>query len=478
MPPDRQAALDALGFAWESAEKKPRDDSNLIAKWNLRYAELVAFQREHGHTRVPKGPPGNKVLWHWRHVQREFRRKGMLRAERIARLDALGFEWEEPDCHGRSREEKWETLWEAMFQQLVQFRERFGHGRVVGSWEKNPHLRKWAQRQRYARRCGVLRLDRQARLDALGFDWQIGRGGSNHDVWEQRYAELAAFQREHGHTRVGKGPPGNKVLWHWRHVQREFRRKGILKPERIARLDSLGFEWEEPPGKSPSMADFHARIWNAKFELLRQFHERFGHTRVPNRWKEPPGLGPWAQMQRRAIRRQTISAERLARLESLGFPSTVHPDPATRTSASYDQMWRARLDTLRQFHERFGHARVPRSWQEDPGLGEWVRAQRRAHRQNQLKPERQAQLDRLGFEWDASAAADSAAIHPGARDQRLRDLAAFQARFGHTRVPVQWKENPGLGAWASMQRHLRRKGRLSARRIALLVALGFDWGRP
>jgi len=44
---------------------------------------------------VPKG--FDHQLWHWRHVQREFLKKNMLSAERIARLDALGFEWEGRD---------------------------------------------------------------------------------------------------------------------------------------------------------------------------------------------------------------------------------------------------------------------------------------------------------------------------------------------------------------------------------------------
>ena len=469
---DRKARLDALGFAWQLKEGGQYADL-----WERRYAEMTAFKELHGHTRVTKEPPGNKVLWHWRHVQREFRRKGMLRAERIARLDAIGFEWEEPDRFGMSREEKWENLWERMFHELVQFKERFRHCRVVTDWEENPHLAKWVIRQRMARRRGELRADRKACLDALGFDWELKERGALADLWEQRYTEMVAFKEMHGHTRVPKRPPGNRVLWHWRHVQREFRRKGMLKAERIARLDAIGFEWEEPPGASRSLADYLEPLWNAKFERLRKFHERFGHTRVPKRWQEDQSLANWTMKQRQDIRRQKISAEHKARLDALGFQSGKPSARLHEESESYHGMWIARFEKLRQFQERFGHTRVPRRWREDPALGQWTSTQRRANRRNQLKPERKAQLESLGFEWHSIEALASATIYPGPRDQRVRELAAFKARFGHTRVPVRWKEDPGLGEWAAMQRHLRRKGRLNARRTAQLEALDFEWNR-
>jgi hypothetical protein len=261
-------------------------------------------------------------------------------------------------------------------------------------------------------------------------------------------------------------------------VQREFRRKGILKTERIARLDAIGFEWEEPPGAGRAVADYWEPRWNAMFELLRKFQERFGHTRVPKRWAEDQSLANWVQKQRWAIRVEKITSERRARLDALGFHSAKSSVRLPRAPGDNDQRWMAHWEKLRQFRERFGHTRVPRRWKDDPGLGEWVRVQRRAERRDRLKPERKAALGRLEFEWQPLGATASATIFPGVRDQRVSELRAFKIRFGHTRVPVHWKENPGLGAWAAMQRHLRRKGRLNARRTAQLEALGFEWDRP
>ncbi|HEV7406603.1 MAG TPA: helicase associated domain-containing protein [Chthoniobacteraceae bacterium] len=314
LPPDRQARLDALHFEWAL---KPH--GNLVALWERRFGEFLAFQQATGHTRVPKGPPGKRVLWKWRHVQREFRRKGTLKPERIARLDAIGFEWEEPDRFGTSQLERWDNQWERQFQKLVEFKARHGHCRVSSGRNGDFMLAHWVTNQRSFHRHGDLRPDRAARLTALGFEWQRGLNGTLADLWEKRFAELQAFVQEHGHTRVPKRPPGNKVLWHWRMVQREFRRKGTLKPERIARLDALGFEWEDRRGLALSHIEHHQQRWAAKLEQLRQFQERFGHTRVPKSWRENRSLGAWAQIQRRAIREEKISEGRLARLTALGF---------------------------------------------------------------------------------------------------------------------------------------------------------------
>ena len=61
-------------------------------RWEEHYAEMVAFQKKHGHTDVSKNQ--NAVLGRWRHVQRELRKKGELSAERSARLEEIGFTWE------------------------------------------------------------------------------------------------------------------------------------------------------------------------------------------------------------------------------------------------------------------------------------------------------------------------------------------------------------------------------------------------
>jgi hypothetical protein len=79
----RRQRLDELGFVWD-----PFD-----ADWEDGLEHLRAFVNEHKHCQVPhqyKSPDGYN-LGNW--VSNK-RRRGPVSAERKARLDALGFEWD------------------------------------------------------------------------------------------------------------------------------------------------------------------------------------------------------------------------------------------------------------------------------------------------------------------------------------------------------------------------------------------------
>lgn len=326
LEPWKQSLLDALGLRWE---KKPPQPS-LEALWNQRYAELVAYQQQHGHTNVTSRH--NKVLGHWREVQREFRRKGKLSPERIARLDAIGFEWDAPGRKGLSRKEWEDQRWNLHLEELKAFHARFGHAHVPVEWAENKALGEWSAFQRSQRKEGRLPEWRCLALDAIGFPWEPDYDDRRPpfpterppapayiDLWEQRFSELTAFQRQHGHTNVTRGQ--NRVLGHWRDVQREFRRKGILSPERIARLDSIGFEWKDPRWRDEGQSSkaWREQQWHTNLKKLQAFHQCFGHSRVPAHWLEDPALSQWVADLRKLERQQRLTPERIAQLNTLSF---------------------------------------------------------------------------------------------------------------------------------------------------------------
>ena len=80
---ERIALLDKLGFIWN-----PRD-----ALWDEMYERLCAFRKQHGHCNVPRSYPGKPRLGPWISTQRIRRKQGTIFKNRIARLDAIGFQW-------------------------------------------------------------------------------------------------------------------------------------------------------------------------------------------------------------------------------------------------------------------------------------------------------------------------------------------------------------------------------------------------
>lgn len=78
--------------------------------------------------------------------------------------------------------------------------------------------------------------ERRARLDALGFIWDIDDA-----FWEKMFAALVQFKLQRRHCNVPQSFSENPQLGVW--VNNLRRRSKTLPPKRKARLDALGFEW-------------------------------------------------------------------------------------------------------------------------------------------------------------------------------------------------------------------------------------------
>ena len=123
-----------------------------------------------------------------------------ITAERVAKLDALEFEWSPPNygtfLAGRHANE---AGWEAMRAKLVAFKAEHGHCRVTKNNPADPKLGRWVNSQRmYKKRLDAgepnswITAERVAKLEALGFEWQH-LGGTDEAGWEAMRAKLAAF---------------------------------------------------------------------------------------------------------------------------------------------------------------------------------------------------------------------------------------------------------------------------------------------
>jgi hypothetical protein len=111
-----------------------------------------------------------------------------------------------------------------------------------------------------------------------------------------------------------------------------------------------------------------------------------------------------------------------------------------------------------------GHCNVAR--EEDSTSAGFLTKQRGLYKKGQLAQERFRELDELGVDWNPSDTK---------WETNFVKLKAFKLRIGNTRVPHDWKEDPSLGAWAYVQRVLRRDGKLSKDRIRRLNEIRFDW---
>jgi hypothetical protein len=108
----------------------------------------------------------------------------------------------------------------------------------------------------------------------LGFEW------NTIDVWQESLDALVAYKTKHGDCRVPYSYQPNKKLAIWVANQRGDYKKGKLYKDRIAKLESLGFEWNTLD------AD-----WESSFRQLEDYKINFGNCRVSGKSNSHPALG-------------------------------------------------------------------------------------------------------------------------------------------------------------------------------------------
>lgn len=287
---ERRGRLDDLGFVWAFLKD---------AVWESRFTQLKAYRERFGDCNVPASWKENRHLGDWAARLRRAENEGRLRPAQRAQLEALGFNW--------SIKESNRPNWESMFVALQNYCDEHGHCNVPQKWKKSPQLGNWVSTQRLAKTRGRLTRERETRLDAIGFMWQL-----KDFSWETRFTELMRFKQQLGHCDVPRDYDKNRKLGIWASHQRAFNRRGMLSGQRKARLDEIGFEW------SP-----YDSSWNARFSELERYIERFGNSDVPFNWDINPQLALWVTKQRQLKRKKLLSAEREARLNSVGFPLEI-----------------------------------------------------------------------------------------------------------------------------------------------------------
>jgi superfamily II DNA or RNA helicase len=289
---EREKRLSEAGFEWEPHE----------FRWKTFYAQLQQFHREHRHCRVPADWRPNRPLAHWVAVQRASFKAGQLSAERTQALNDLGFTWSvERTSRHQTRSGSSASDWRVMFAKVEEFKRIKGHFAFP---QKTP-LADWAIKQRILRRNKQIDPECERALNQIGFDWD-----PINNRWERMFVELLEFKKKHGHVNVPQKSRKYPKLAAWVAKQRfDKKKKRAVLAGRADRLDELGFTWAFSP----------VATWEQRFDELVAYRQAHGDCKVPQHWKENKQLGKWVNTQRTQLKRGKLSAERKAKLDSIGF---------------------------------------------------------------------------------------------------------------------------------------------------------------
>ncbi len=216
---DRISKLEAIGFEWHPE----------TATWNKMLFLLKEYKSRYGDCRVPSSYQNNE-LSHWVKNQRSNYAKGILTKEKISSLESLGFDWDITSSE-----------WNRMFESLKDFKIQHGHCHVN---RLNPELKRlanWIQTQRSSYKSEKLSSLKIELLESLGLKWNPFSS-----KWDLMFESLKQYKLKHGDCLVSVLSETHKDLGSWVSVQRRRYTLGKLSPDRIARLNDIGFNWRIP----------------------------------------------------------------------------------------------------------------------------------------------------------------------------------------------------------------------------------------
>ena len=235
------------------------------------------------------------------------------------------------------------------------------------------------------------------------------------EIFCEHYRDLVAFKNEFGHCKVPSNYENNPSLGSWCRTMRSYYNNIRLSPDRIERLEKIGFVWN---------------VTNEKFEEryreLLAFKKEFGHDKVPTGrlYANNPSLGRWCQRMRYLYSSthpgiNRLSPDRIARLEEIGFKWKIN-----------ETLFEQRCHDLQAFKKEFGHCKVPSKYAVNQLLATFCTNTRHAYNttrpgKNRLSPDQIKQLEETGFKWNA---------HDEKFEERCQELEAFKEEHGHWKV--------------------------------------------
>jgi len=170
------------------------DDDTTISEesddyWNSKYLLLKNFQEQFGHTYVPRNW-GDPQLSEWVKKQDKLVQSSDMSLERMEKLATVGIvetssddgknEYTfpptyvlDPTTGSKLYASAWEQRWEDMYERLVHFKNEhdgFVNCNCMRGYNLDLRLAQWVQIQRENLHLGVMRRDRQNKLESIGLE--------------------------------------------------------------------------------------------------------------------------------------------------------------------------------------------------------------------------------------------------------------------------------------------------------------------
>ena len=275
----------------------------------------------------------------------------------------------------------------------------------------------------------------------------------NQMSFEEWFSLAENYYKEHGNLLVPLKyvtPTGEK-LGIWIVNNRKRYADGLLLPDRVRALNSIGMFWS-----------IHEKNWQDMYTALLEYQSIHGDLNVPSKYVTENGqpLGRWLIHQTVLHFKGTLSREHEEKLESIGV--------IWRTN---DAKWAFMYKLAAEYQKEYGNLNIPQNYttSDDQALGIWLQTQRNNYRDGKLKPGRIKLLEDIGINWHLKQCYSW---------EEMYILAAeYYKTNGNLAIPRSYKAPNGanLGTWLSSQRQKYRQGKLAKEKTLALENIGVVW---
>jgi hypothetical protein len=149
-----------------------------------------------------------------------------------------------------------------------------------------------------------------------------------------------------------------------------------------------------------------------------------------------------------------------------------------------EQKWNMQYVQLVEFKRKKGHCLVPKRYEHDESLGDWVSKQRVNQKNNKIRADRKTVLDEIGFVWTVERATNThwhqttAVLEKDKKwNMHYEHLVEFKRENDHCMVPRSYERDKfkSLGQWVRTQRNNHKNNKIRLDRKKLLDDLDFVW---
>jgi superfamily II DNA or RNA helicase len=415
---DRVDQLNSIGFLWDPFE----------TVWNQTFDEYRSFKNKHSREPSDKSKiKPEKLLARWVAKQRGQYNRDKLSENRKSKLNSVGFIW---TPH--------ESMWANSFQEYKKFKEKMGREPTNKSKnEIEDELAQWASIQRQNFKRNQLSKDRINLLKSIGFVWDL-----LDTEWNQSFQKYKSFKET-----VGKEPSSTskdeteRFLATWCSTQRGTYLKNKISKERIGKLNSINFVWDQK-----------SYLWEQAFQEYSSFKEK--NNIEPSQDKR---VGRWVNTQRQHKKKNKLSSERIDKLNSIGFMWSLKKGD-----------WEQQFKEYKLFSEKYNGKTTEASKNKSEKLLKvWASRQRIAYKKKELSQDRISKLNSINFIWEPN------------------DFSWFESFNAYKKFKEDFEKEPSsisqkdhekrLGIWVLNQRLRYKLKRIPKDRLDKLKAIGFHW---